>query len=625
MDLSRMLNTLILGAGGALPHVSSYDIDSGKIRTLIDLPHGHSVYSIDIDFAESMIAMGTRGGLIKIVSDPAKKEGEGLTPLTLIQGAPLLSICWIGKAMLAASDSAGRCLLWKTDYEALPEPLEVKNGYICCLTKIDTDTLAGLSSTGDLHFWHLSDQQLFRVIKGPCPPPIKALVHMVYWPGRQALAWPSQAGHLGLFDPEKDEIELLHAHEGEFYAILEQGDNLLTAGMRDSRLKIWNAAADKPVRDYSIPGGIISMGTTGREKTRILFVGINGIATCYSLEKNKVRAIREIQGKDYRTITSPSWKKAQALHGRQRTTEIEQILTEIQSSIGRAEKSVIEALHTRLTDLGYEHVSLAVRADQASQSGDMVEAIRFSSALMNLLPKNTLKTCPSMEKYAGLLQEMWHFPEADALCKRIMDIDPGYPFTLKSSKIEEFAKIINGKQWLIDPDIPIEQVIKTATIIRRPFSGRYVIKTLQPENSQIRLDPEAITKKYEQLRKENGKQDLPSAVIERLVRISKTGVHESAYMMFGDGKTHNIRGLQMVLQILPSDLGTVVMPVILFDWRDVLPEETVQESNERAEKALNNIRNNASSDQYLSAVYRAAKYALRRILTEKLQQEGPHT
>ena len=81
----------------------------------------------------------------------------------------------------------------------------------------------------------------------------------------------------------------------------------------------------------------------------------------------------------------------------------------------------------------------------------------------------------------------------------------------------------------------------------------------------------------------------------------------------------------MVLQILPSDLGTVVTPIILFDWRDVRPEETVQETNERAEKALNNIRNNASSDQYLSAVYRAAKYALRRILTEKLQQEGPHT
>jgi len=625
MDLSRMLNTVILGAGGALPHVSTYDIDSGEISTLTELPHGHSVYSIDIDFEEGMIALGTRGGLIKIAPYSGKQNPEDSLFLTLIQGAPVLSICWIGKALLAASDSAGRCLLWKTDYEALPEPLEVKNGYICCLTKIDTDTLAGLSSTGDLHFWHISEKQLFRVTKGPCPPPVKALVRMVYWSGRQALVWPSHSGHLCLFDPEKDEAELLHAHEGEFYAILEQGDNLLTAGMKDSRLKIWNADADKPVRDYSIPGGIISMGTTEREQTEIFFVGINGIATCYSLEKNKVRAIREIHGKDYRTITSPSWKKAQALLGRQRTTEIEQILTEIQSSIGRVEKSVIAALHARLTDLGYEHVSLAVRADQASQSGDMVEAIRFSSALMNLLPKNTLKICPSMEKYAGLLQEMWHFREADALCKSIIDIDPGYPFTLKSSKIEEFAKIINGKQWLIEANIPIEQIIRTATIIRRPFSGRYVIKTLQPENSRIRLDPESLTKKYEQLRKENGKQDLPSAVIERLVRISKTGVHESAYMTFGDGKTHDIRGLQMVLQILPSDLGTVVMPMILFDWRDARPEETVQEANERAEKALNNIRNNASSNQYLSAVYRAAKYALRRILTEKLQQEGPHT
>lgn len=623
MDLSRMLNTVILGAGGALPHASTYDIDSGEISTLTGFLHGHSVYSIDIDFEESMIALGTRGGLIKILPDPAKQEGEGLTPRTMIQGAPLLSVCWTGKALLAASDNAGRCLLWKTAQEAILASLKVMKGSICCMTKLDNDTLAGLSSTGELHLWHLSDQQLFRVIKGPCPPPIKALIHMVYWPGRQALAWPGQEGRLILFDLKTEQLLQIDAHRGNFYAISARGDNLITTGMEDGRLKIWAADADESVQNYGVPSGIISTTIARTKETDSLLVGEKGTAALYSIEKDKMRFIREVPGKDYRTVKTHPWETILASYDRQRSMEIEKILAEIQTSTGRAGKGVIEALHSRLIDLGYEHLSLAIRADQANQRGDIVEGIKLRSNLVDLLPGNAPGACPAMEKYAAILEKAWHLPEANAVCKRIATIDPDYPFTLKTRKIKTCAQIVREKQCLIDPDIPIEQIIDSAAIIGKSFSGRYLIKALQPETSRLRLDPETITKKYELIRKENGRQGLPSATTERLVRISRAGIHESEYIVFRDGKTNNGKGLQMVLQTLPGDFGTVITPMVIFDWRDARPEETVQERNESAEKALNNIRRNASSDPYLSAVYRAAKYALRRILTEKLQEEGP--
>ena len=623
-DSIQKSNDVLLGAGGTHPNVSIFDIDSGKISTLNELPHGHSVYAIDIDFEEGMIALGTKEGVIKIVSDPARQKPEAATPRTLIQGAPLLSVYWIGKALLAASDNAKRCLLWKTDQEVILESLEVMGSSICCMTKPDNDTLAGLSSSGELHLWHLSDQQLFKVIKGPCPPPIKALVHMVYWLGRQALAWPGQEGRLTLFDLKTEQLVQIDAHRGDFYAISAQGDNLITTGMEDGRLKIWMADADECVQDFSVPYGIISTAIVKTKETAIILVGKKGTATLYSIEKDKVRFIREVPGKDYRTVKSHPWETILTFYDQQRSMEVEKILAEIRTSTGRVAKGVIAALHSRLIDLGYEHISLAIRADQANQEGDIVEGIKLRSNLVGILPRNVPGACPAMEKYAAILEKAWHLPEADAVCKRIINIDPGYLFTLETSRIEEFTKIINEKQWLIDPDIPIEQIISSATNIRKPFSGRYLINALSPESSRKRLDPEEIQKKYELIRKENGKQDLPSAVIERLVRISRAGPHESVHIAFGDGKTNNVKGLQMVLQVLPGDFGTVVTPMILFLWRDPLPEETAQEGNEKAEKALSNIRSNTSSNPYLSAVYRAAIYALRRILTEKLQEEVPN-
>lgn len=623
-DSIQKSNELLLGAGGTHPNVSVFDINSGEIRTLIEVPYGHSVYAIDIDFEEEMIALGTRGGLIKIVPDPAKQGAEGLTPRTLIQGAPLLSVCWIGKTLLAASDNAGRCLLWETDQEAILESLEVMGGSICCMTKPDNDTLAGLSSTGELHLWHLSDQKPLRVIKGPCPPPIKGLVNMVYWAGRHVLAWAGQEGRLTLFDLKTEQTEHIDAHRGDFYAISVQGDNLITTGMEDGRLKIWATDADESVQDHGVPDGIISTAIVRRKEPAILLVGIKGTAALYSIEKDKMRFIREVPGKDYRTVKSHPWETILTSYERQRSMEVEKIIAEIRTSTGRVGKEVIEALHSRLIDLGYEHVSLAIRADQANQRGDIVEGVKLRSDLVGILPSNSPGTCPAMEKYAAILEKAWHLPEADTVCKHIVNIDPDYAFTLETLRIEDLAKIISGKQYLIDPDIPIEQIIRSATIIRKPFSGRYIIKALPSENSRVRLDPETIQKKYELIRKENGEKGLPSAVTERLVMISRAGIHESAYIAFGDGKINDIEGLQMVLQILPADLGTVVTPMILFDWRDILPEETVQEGNKKAEKALNNIRSNTSSNPYLSAVYRAAIYAVRRILTEKLQEGGPH-
>jgi hypothetical protein len=624
MDLSRMPNTVILGAGGAFPNVSTYDIVSGEINTQIEVSHGHSVYSIDIGFENGMIGLGTRGGLIKIIPDPAKQEAEGLALRTLIQGAPILSVSWIGNALLAVSDNAGRCLLWETDQEAILGSLEVTEGSICSMTKLDNETLAGLSSSGELHLWHLSDQQLLRIIKGPSPPPMKALIHMVYWPGRQALVWPAQEGRLALFDPKTEQIVQIDAHRGDFYAISAQGNNLITTGMKDGRLKIWVADAEEAVQDHDVPTGIISMAIMRTKNTNALLVGKKGAAILYSIEKEKLQFIREIPGKDYRTVKSHPWETIQIYYDRQRSMEVKNILAEIQTSTGRVGMEVINGLHSQLIDLGYEHVSLGIRADQANQRGDIAEVIKLRSDLVSILPGNDPGACLAMEKYATILEKAWHLVEADAVCKRIITIDPGYRFELDTSRIEAFGKIINEKRWFVDSDIPIEQIIRTATIIEKTFSGRYLIKASPPESSRVKLDPEAVIIKYKQLQKEDGKKGLPEATMERLAKISRSGIHESEYITFGNGKINDIRGLQMVLQIMPGDLGTVVTPMILFDWHTDSPEKTFQEGNEKAEKALNNIRSNASSNSYLSAVYRVAKNALRRILTEKLQEEGPH-
>ncbi len=613
-------STVVMGAGGAQPKANAFDVDSRQIKPLVDLEPGQSVYAIDIDFDAELVALGTRGGVIKIVTGHENAEASIFKSHTLIQGAPVLSVCWAEINILAASDNVGRCLLWDTEQENLLGRLEVAEGAICSMAAQGKDILAGISSTGALHLWHKTDKRLLRVIKGPSPPPIKALVEMVYWPAKEALAWPGQGGRLVLFQYQTEHLMQLNAHMGEFYAVSVQGDNLITTGMEDGTLKIWVPSRNESVREHKVNNGIISTAVAKTEYPFLFTVDKEGVARLHTIMKDKIDRISQIPGNGYRTLKASPWDLMQASYTRQRAVEVEEIISRIRNSNEHEENEATEALHARLVSLGYPHVSLAIRAGQAVQRGRLVEGIKWRHQLMGLIPEKA-GACPSMEEYAAILENTWHLPEANAVCNRIRRIEPNYSFTLDTTNIETLAKTVIKNRCIIDADIPIEQIIGSATIIEKPFSGRYLIKELPAESSQIRLDPAAIQEKYELIRKENGHQDLPSAVIEKLVKVSRKGVQNNEYVTFGDGNACQFKGLQFIMQILGGDLGTVVRAMVLFDWRELSLGEPVEAGNELAERAFSNITNDASSSTYLSAVHRAAKFAIRRVLTQRTQKE----
>ena len=136
-----------LGAGGNNPRVEAINTDSGEIKKFIELPPMHSAYALDIDIERGTLAVGIKGGLVYIINSDQNLEDEApLQYETLVQGAPILSVCWINKSILVASDIAGRCLLWDTDRESSPQPLETMEGVICSLLNLPDDKLAGFSS-----------------------------------------------------------------------------------------------------------------------------------------------------------------------------------------------------------------------------------------------------------------------------------------------------------------------------------------------------------------------------------------------------------------------------------------------------------------------------------------------
>jgi hypothetical protein len=623
MDWAWPLDIMFLGAGGKEPRLDAV-MDSGETRRLLELPPTHSAYAISIESEDGSIAVGTKGGSVNILAgNGVPKTGEPVQYWQLAQGAPVLSACWICKSVLAVSDTARRCLLWDTIQKEFLRPLETGGETICSLVNLADGLLAGLSTNGKLLFWHPWEGRLVKKTDGPPPPITSALVQMVYWPAERALAYPARNGNLTLVGPEKDDRRELAAHQGAFYAISAFGGNLLTVGKEDGRIKVWEAGPDKPRHDYQGVEEVISAVALGNQPTKLLLVDARGIASAYTLEDGELRHLGRMPGKDYRVAVVPSAERIQALYAKRQEEEVRRIVTEIQEGVERVPEEDITRLHSRLTELGYEHVSLALRAEQADKNGKIVETLEFYFGLVRILPQDNPSIFASMERYAASLEKAWHLPEADAVRRRILDFDPNYQFNACPNNLGEAADLVRGENWVIEPDIPIEHVIESANVIGKRLIGRYAMRLEAPQSCcRVLLTPEMIAEKYERVRRESGKKGLPGATTERVWWISREGYDEVQLVPFGDGATNTIKGLQFAVQVSCVELDTVVTPVVLFDWRAVLPGETVEEGNKRACAALRRIGDEALSNSYLGAVDHSVRLALRRLVTEKRSERG---
>ena len=611
-----------LGAGGNKPRVEAISAETGETWKLVEFPPEHSAYALDLSSEDGSLAIGTKGGLIYIVASVQdRKTFKPAKPIELIQGRPVLSVCWVSKSLLAVSDTAGRCLLWHIDKESPLQPLETSEGVICCLLNVGDGMLVGLSSEGKLLFWQISLAKLVRQIDVSSPPPISALVRMVYWPVKRVLACPGTGGCLSLYDLENSKLMTLQAHEGVFYAISVWNDSIITVGLEDRRLKIWQSASGKPAYDFQVPDAVTSAGVSGGVPTKVLLVGTQGTVRRYTLKAGKLELINSLPGEDYRAVATPDPEKLKAFFLEQKENEVRQIATFIKENMNQATEQDIEGRHARLIDLGYEHISLPLRVEQADQKGDIVEGLKFCSSLMGIIQQNHPMACPSMERYAGLLERAWQISEADALCRRILAINPDYPFMIKPDNLSQIVKLFEETNWVLQTDIIIEKLIDSATVIGKHFYGRYVINILEPDICEwVKLSPDLIANKYEEVRKKFGEGDLPMAKVEKVWWFHPDEKFEMEIITFGNHSQNGVTGLQFALQVLCSDLTTEVYPVVLFDWRDIRQDLSIELENERASKVLSGLRKNDRINSYLTEVHKVLNHALQPLVTERLSQ-----
>ena len=616
VDDKDIILHVFLGTGGTRPEIVALRCDGLEVTHCAGLPTGHSVYAIDVNVESNMIITGTRAGRIDLLSWPSVIEDQAPQLIqSLEQGAPVLSVCWVDDSRIASADTAGRCLLWNPLIAPnTPILLEVKSECVCALLRLPSSQLLGLSCGGTLLFWDTNSGHLQRSVKGPPPPQISALVRLAYWPARDVVAYPAADGHLVLCEPNQPDPQLCIAHNKAFYVILISNNRLFTLG--DGLMRVWDDKADAPVQQYQAPCGVVSGETLMSNPERFLLIDDSGKATICSIEAGELQQSEVLDGHEYRTVIAPSVRSRQAFVQEQKLVKARQIGAEIRENIASKRSEGTEQLHQKLVEMGFESVSLVLRAHGAEQQEDVAAELAARHRLSQRLSANVSRFRTSLHHYAAILERVWRLAEALQVYSQIGALQEGDE---RSRWLKASIEAMEGKDWIVEPGISCGVLIDSATVINKPFVGRWVLDTFEPISFREEgLTATGFTKKYEQIRAEDGRSGLPKATDKKLWWISRQTPRNIDTVILDASREKATDGLQLAIQFLDDGLQSILLPSILFDAGKLQGSSSSENNNEAVRHACQRLGQQELIGPWLHEMHRTVNLTLRRLRSEAI-------
>jgi len=612
--------SVLLCKGGNSPGIEAYDVISGNLEKILSLAAGQSVYAIDISPGGDIV-IGTRTGDIYWLRHQGH-ESDGFLVEQFTNYAPILDVCFVGERTIAVSDTAGQCLLWQLGKNTQPDKLPTSESVVCSLFKLGDRHLAGLSVSGQLLVWDWPEGNLAKTVEVPPPPFPVSLVKPIYWPKMDSWAWPAQDGVIVICKWQTNDVQTVRAHSGNIYGVAVCNDQLLTIGKTDKCLKCWQAGSDTPAASLEVPDGIISVASWySRESQMLLLINNAGQGRVYSWLDGKFDLIKQLAGQDYRITLGPDMETLRSEMRYQEELQVKELSARINNKIAqRAYDNELKSLYQQLIKLGYRQVALGLQGLEARSKNDPVAEIKIHNELVNIIPHDHPGSEKSLLRYAELSEYVWQPQNACRIYEQLARIhQDNNDYAENMCRASKYAGIIETGEYVIESDVPLALLARSAAALGTRFTGRYLVKNIKSQgNCNVVISADEFIEKYEQISNTSPHEPLPKAEKAELWWLSKENIDQVTTVIFTSKDTELCNCLEFGVKFLNAKLQTVLAPVVIFNaGKNVNDISTEQHNNSVLEK-LHHIENNSLSNAWLQMVHRNINHAIRQSITRAL-------
>jgi len=608
---------VILGGGGIQPGVDVLDPDTRQLQKILKLAAGESVYAIDMSPDENMLAAGTKTGFLYLLEKDSFDSKDEFQVKKLIHGSSVLDVCFIDSFNLAVTDVSGRCLLWRLGVEKTCRQIHTANNVLCCLFKISANQMAAISVDGKLLIWDLTDFNIIENHKIPKPPALSALLRPVYWPAKKIWLWPGEGGLLVKFDSQTSNINTISAHKKDFYAISVFDDEIITIGKDESILKRWRVdEGNITSENISAPDGVIMAACWGDKRRQLLLATDQGNSAIYQINNGHLEYVHEMPNQHYRIAVGPDIDEYRLGLKQRKTNHAERICSELENKINSHKLTNSKHLYEKLTELGFEHVSLIFKAKEAAKNDDIVGELKYLNRLYCLIKRKKLNITYCFDRLAYLLERTWRLTKAQSVYKELGHHE-------NAQRLSALCNIIESDNFIIEADIEISALINSATILNESFTGCYCFRQVASDISlNIDVTPDKFIELYEILRKQNGGASLPPAAAKKVRWLSDGKSQQAEVIVFSATKKDSNNGIELGIKIIRSLMQTTMTPVLLFDIEKTSEDISPQEHNDKVLIEFNKFKGNLSAHGQLRKIHSSINLAIRQFINQSIRENS---
>jgi hypothetical protein len=606
---------ILLGSGGHRPALRGYNLLSGKLTEVLQLPEGDSVYSIAACPEGGLLAIGTKAGRVYLLREQGT---DGHTELYLAGelkcwGA-VLSVCFAEPETLAIADTAGGLLLWQTGESGVQERLLESTAVLYALFRLDDDLLAGLTVSGELIVWDLSAERMVEVATISPPPAYVALVKPLYWAHEGVWVWPGQEGSIVVYSHKTGSVRVIGGHAGDVYAITVCGQELITIGAADCQIKRWRLGCDEPVATFGAPEAVISATVWDQKNSQILLVDASGRAAIYSWASGPLELVAVVPGQDYRVALGPEPAAFRSLLLHHEAETVKRLAQQADEQIARGRWDELEPTYQQIIDLRYPQVVCALRGRQARMRDDFLGEFTAYHKLARIVPHDQDGARNALRRYAELLELVWDLRGSLSLYQKLSALGPTHDGYLeKIHRLSDHVAAVQKQPYVIEAEIPLPLLVKAAIVSGRKLTGRYQLLSTGATECRADISVDEVMERHRHL---VGSKPQSAAVHKMdLCWLSKDRKERTCAIVLS-GEDHDLFPyLELVIRFFDIQRQTVLIRALVLNADAGSADGTAEQHNKTILDQLACIQNAPLLDSWCQTTYRDMRTAIRQLVT----------
>jgi len=610
---------VFLGLGGINPGLDIYDIETGIIEHWWSLPHGESVYALDVSLNGNRLAVGTKNGFLYHACGMETDVDEAEIPTHKItHGFSVLSICFLDSDQIAVSDINGRCLVWSLAETPHFYELPTNGQTICSLFRVDNGHLAGLTMQEKLLVWEWYSGEIVQELAVPPLAKYCALIKPTFWPAAQAWVWPGQQDVVVICDIDAGLVKVNQVHAGEVYAVAICGDHLLTIGKDDSKLRLWCQESTEPVQECNTPKGVIVVTAWMDSEPKVILSDDHGTAALYGLSQDSLCFISGLQGHNIRAIMGPNAECLESARQQKRRQQVQAIAGEIKQRYSDDELEGTEEMHEQIVGLGYEHVSLGLRIKQASDREDLIGELKYSKCLSELTSPGQADAPRFVANYARLLESVWQLAAAHDVYAQLLQHGPSDSLQQRVERLEPYLSAMRAQPYVIESTLPLQILAEAACAVGESMHGQFCIYQYQPMQLGVPgITSSVLIEHYKRICRKNSSLPMPQARELALTWLTETRVERIEILLFDGTGSSPVQELHFALKIYATSLQTVLVPVALFDVNAALADMSRSQQNHQIHRLLDMLESQAVLEGWVHAINKLISLAIGEAVNER--------